>query len=252
MEVQFLYLDESGDGGWTPEHGGSSNCQYFIYAGVIVDGAQNHQFKHELNDLLNRYFTPQETRPDEIHYADIVHGNGVFGQLNGEERQDLRDEIFEIILSVEPELMATVIDKDRLKQKYGINANPPRRLAFRSTVDRFQKHLDEHDCVGVVTMDMSDLTFDRRLRELIYDAQDTGIKLPGASDSRDTTLPLLMDTVTISPSEMSPGIQMADVVAYQVHNRFNHGSPSHGYDTLNHLFRSPSGHPFSEPSVIPK
>lgn len=253
MDVQFLYLDESGDGGWTPKYDGSSQSQYFIYAGVIVDGEQNHRFKQEFTELLNEYFSGWGVRqPEEIHYADIVHGNEKFRQLDAEERSDMRDDIFEIILDVQPELMGTVVDKNRMKERYGRKANPPKRYGFRSTIDRFHKHLIEHDCVGVVTMDMSDISFDRRLRELIFDAQATGIKLPGASSARDTTLPRLMDTVTISPSEMSIGIQIADVVAYQLHNYYNHGPPSHGYEALKPLFRSPDGHSFKEPSVIPK
>lgn len=251
MNAQFLYLDESGDGGWTSEHGGSSNCKYFVYAGVILSAEKNYRAKEELNDLTNDYFDPAWVRPDEIHYADIVHGNGAFGRLSSDERDDMRDEIFDLILDLEPEVMATVVNKDGLKEEYGDRANPPKRLAFRATIDRFHKHLNEHEDVGVVTIDAAERSIDAELRDLIYDARSSGIKLPGMMSARDTDLPRIVDTVTMTPSEMSAGVQLADVVAYQILHQYRYSGESHGYEAIEDLFRSPENHPFTEPSVIP-
>lgn len=248
-DTKFLYLDESGDSGWHPDHGGNSNSRYFVYAGVIMTARQNYQIKHDLKEIMNDYFSGADTRPEEIHYADAVHAKKEFSLLSNDTLKNLRADIFDLILDIEPTLMATVVNKHRLKEKYGNYANPPKQYGFRATVDRFHKELVRTNSLGFVTMDAAEHNIDRKLRNLIYDALDTGIKLPGADSESDSTLPRLMDTVTVSPSEMSPGIQLADTVAYQVHHHYRYKDVSYGYEKIEHLFSSGDG--FSEPNEVP-
>lgn len=250
MDAKYLYLDESGDPGWPSGYGGNSR-QYFIYAGVILDNEQNFEAKDRLTKIISDHFGAHDS-PEEVHYADAVHGNGLYGQLSNDELGDFREDVFDLILDLEPKLMASVVDKERLKERYGSDAKNPKKLGFRATIDRFHKHLNEHDAVGTVTIDSAERTYDRQLREMIYEAQDDGISLPGADYKSDTTLPRIMDTVTMSPSEMSAGIQLADVVAYQVYGEYSYSGTSHGYEALDHLFRDPSGTSFVEPSVFPR
>ncbi|WP_076143259.1 DUF3800 domain-containing protein [Natrinema saccharevitans] len=251
MDTKLLYLDESGDSGWLPDHGGNSTEPYLIYGGVVLSPAQNHLLKQELHDIINKYFSSPMDRPEEIHYADICHHNGPYSQLSNEESSDLRDDLFELILDIEPMLMGMVIDKYELKEEYGAYANPPKRLAFRAIADRFHKQLQSDDAVGMITMDASERSIDARLRELIYQAQDSGIKLDGASSKYDSTLPRIMDTVTVTPSEMSPGIQLADIVAYQIRHQYRYDNDSHGFQAIEHLFRDPDGYSLTEPAIFP-
>lgn len=250
METRYLYLDESGDPGWTRSYGGNSPYQYFVYAGIIVDASQNYRIQQELDDILDDYFGGFTlNRPDEVHYADICHGNGKYDQLSDSERSDLRDELFDLILDIEPTLTATAIDKDELKDQYGSNVYNPKSLAFRATVDRFNKHLANRDMVGTITIDSSSRGIDSQLRQLVHDAKNQGIKL--GNPRRDSNVPYIMDSISMTPSEMSPGIQLADVVAYQVFNEYNHSGTSHGLDAIFHLFRDPSGRSLTEPAVFP-
>lgn len=249
MNSRYLYLDESGDGGWTPKFGGNSSEPYFVYAGAILTPSQNHELKRSIDEILDSYF--DKGKPEEIHYADICQGNKEYKQLTEENRGSLRDNIFEAILEIEPTLMATVIDKNRLKYKYKNNALPPKSLAFRATVDRFHKHLKSNGCIGNVVIDAGESSIDRELRNLIYDAKEDGIKLPGVRNDADTTLPRLMDTVNVTPSEMSPGIQLADVIAYQVRHEYRYPDTSHGFNAIEHLFRDPDEASLTEPSLVP-
>lgn len=251
MDVRFLYLDESGDPGWTRKHGGNSPYQYFVYAGVILDGEQNYQARQMLDEVMDDYFDAWDMiQPDEIHYADICHGNGKWDQLSDEERSDFRDNLFDILLDIEPTLMATAIDKEGLKDQYGERAFNPKSLAFRSTVDRFHMHVSNRDCVGSVTIDSAERGIDGQLRDLVHEAKQVGIKIGSAP--KDSKLPHIMDSISMTPSEMSPGIQLADIVAYQVFNKFNHSGTSHGFQALSHLFRDPPGVSLTEPAVWPK
>lgn len=251
METRYLYLDESGDSGWTPKYGGNSSEDYFIYAGAILSPEENYRLGDRVNQILNTYFSAED-KPEEIHYADICGGHKEYSNLEKEARSDLREDLFEMILDLEPTLTATVIDKNLLKKRYGNIANPPKSLAFRATIDRFHQHVEKRGMIGTAVIDAGEHSIDLKLRNLIYDAKSDGIKLDGANDDADTTLPHLMDTVNVSPSEMSPGIQLADIVAYQVRHEHQYSGESHGFEAISHLFRDPSDHRLTEPSVFPE
>lgn len=249
MDTYFLYLDESGDSGWPQDYGGASPNRHFIYAGLVVDGEQNYQLRMGVEDIIQRYFPLQMERPEELHYADLIHNKGTYGDLTNDEAKSMADDVFDLIKDVEPILMGTVVDKRRMRDRYGKDAFPPKRYGFRATVDRFNMHLEANDAVGTVTIDVADRGFDRKLRQLVYDAQDSGIEIAG-SRKDSSKVPHIMDTITMSPSEMSPGIQIADYVAYVTRHEHEYGD-SDRYQEIEHLFRDPDGASLTEPSVVP-
>lgn len=249
MDTKFLYLDESGDGGWPRGYGGSSPGRYFIYAGIVMNGEQNFQLRSGVEEIIQRYFLRQQDRPEELHYADLIHNNGSYSDMSDDDARSMSDDVFDLIKEVEPTLMGTVADKQQMRTRYGDKAFPPKRYAFRATVDGFNKHLETHNSVGTVTIDVADRGFDRRLRQLVYDAQDSGIEIAG-SRKDSSKVPHIMDTITMSPSEMSPGIQIADYVAYVMRHEQEYGN-SNRYEEIKHLLRDPDGVSLTEPSIVP-
>lgn len=249
MNSKFLYLDESGDGGWPEGYGGASKGRYFVFAGAIVDGEQNISLRNGVEEILKEYFPLRSNRPEELHYADLVHDKGLYRDLPSAEKKQLADDVFDLITNVDPTVMGTVADKQRMKERYGEDAYPPKRYAFRATVDRFNKHLEAKNMVGTVTID-ADESFDRKLRRLVYNAKDQGIDI-GGSRKGSSTVPRIMDTITLSPSEMSAGIQIADFIAYVIRHQYEYGG-SDRFEEIEHLMRDPEAVSLTEPSVVPR
>lgn len=249
MKTYFLYLDESGDGGWPKGYGGNSPDHNFIYAGIVVDSEQNYKIRNGVENILQEYFPQMESKPEELHYADLIHNKGSYDDLSDDEAYSMANDVFDLIKDIKPILMGTIVNKKRMRTRYGDDAYPPKRYAFRATVDRFNKHLAANDAVGTVTIDVGDRGFDRQLRQLVYDAQDSGIKIAG-SRKDGSNVPNIMDTITMSPSEMSPGIQLADYVAYVTRHEHEYGS-SDRYEEISDLWRDPDQAALTEPSVVP-
>lgn len=250
MRTQYLYIDESGDSGWMPKHGGASSSQHLAYAGIVVDGKQNYNIRKGVENIMQNHFPQPQGRPEELHYADLIHDKGVYDDLSNSECKSIADDVFDLINEVEPILMATVVDKKQMKERYGGDADNPKQYAFRATVDRFNKHLEAHDNVGTVTIDVAEYRFDKQLRRLVFEAQNSGIEISGARKD-SSKIPRIMDTVTLSPSEMSPGLQIADFVAYATRHEYEYGG-SNRFDEISDLFRDPEGVSLTEPSLVPR
>jgi hypothetical protein len=215
----------------------------------VVDGEQNYEIRNGVENILQQYFPQSSSRPEELHYADLIHNKSYYDDLTDDKAYSMANDVFDLIKGVEPTLMGTVVDKRRMRTRYGDNAYPPKRYGFRATVDRFNKHLAANDAVGTVTIDVGDRGFDRKLRQLVYDAQDSGIEIAG-SKKDGSNVPNIMDTITMSPSEMSPGIQLADYVAYVTRHEHEYGN-SDRYEEISHLWRDPDQAALEEPSVVP-
>lgn len=244
METVFMYMDESGDGGLPAPHG-ASTTKHMVYAGAVINGEQNFELKKQVQELLNKYFDDDE-RPEELHYGDIINDRGIYGELDGITKKAISDDVFEVIKDISPTIISTVIDKKKHGNKY-VDPWSPKPYIFRSTIGRFQYYVDDHDCVGIAIADSEQSFIDDTLREIVYDAKSDGIRVV----EEGSKLTNIMDSVLFTPSEMSPGIQIADFIAYAIWCHYEYGN-SRRYNEIKHLFRNPSGTRFTEPSLLPK
>ena len=242
--MRYLYMDESGDAGLPEEH--SSHTRHMVYAGVILTPEQCYEVQEGVQEILDDHFTERGIEPpEELHYNDVVRERGSYGELTGMQRKALCDSVFELMERVEPVLIATVIDKKKHEERY-VDPVSPKSYSFRSNVERFHFFLDDQDEYGSVIIDESENFVDNRLRRLVYQATDEGIKLAGTG----TKIPRIMDSAMTTPSEMSPGVQLADFVAYVTWCHYERDQ-SDRYQQINQLWRDPSGDQFTEPSLLP-
>ncbi len=241
--MRYLYMDESGDAGLPKKH--SSHTRHMVYAGVILAPEQCYSVQEGIQQILDQHFSKKGIQPpEELHYNDVVRERGVYGELTGIQRKDLCDDVFKLIERVEPTLIATVIGKKKHEEKY-VNPVSPKSYSFRSNVERFHFFLDSQDEYGSVIIDESESFVDNRLRRLVYKATDEGIKLAGTG----TKILRIMDSAMTTPSEMSPGVQLADFVAYVTWCHYERNQ-SNRYNQIDHLWRDPPGDSFTEPSLL--
>lgn len=163
----------------------------------------------------------------------------------------MADRVWNLILDIRPTLLGSVVDKAGMKRRYGNRAFPPNEYAMRATIERYDRDLEAEDMLGMVIMATESLESDRALRTLVHRARQDGISLGGANYLRDNDRRLenILNSVTFTPSEMSPGIQLADYVAYATYSAFERGR-SNRFDQVGHLWRGIG--PYREPSVIPR
>lgn len=246
-----LYLDESGEKPW-PEPWGHSKSRHYVLSGLLLTPEQDNAIHTSVPAIVAKFFPIPETCPSELHYGDIINKRGPYAELSDEARLAMANAVFDLILKVKPVLMGSVVDKQRMKQRYGAHAHQPNEYAMRATVERFDRDLERMKCVGMVIMDTESFTADEALRKMVHRARAVGIKLGGVNylPGSDRMLKNVLNSVGFSPSQMSPGIQLADFIAYATWSHFER-SKSRRYEQISGLWAEPM-RGYREPSVIPK
>ena len=229
MESYNLYLDASGDPGWT-EPWGKSPLRYYVMAGIALTPEMNHIAQEDVERILNKYI-PWNIRSQyppeqfELHYEPLAGGRGIYKHLQPIERKNMADEVFDLISRLNPILFASVVDKTEMKIRYGAGAFNPTRYAIRSTIDRFCFFLNRIKGLGSVVIDEEEYKKDKALREMIHSFRSSGMTITGFTynPSRTNKLERILNTVSFSPSEMSAGIQLADFISRGTWLHFERG-----------------------------
>lgn len=245
-----LYLDESGGKNWPTPWGADPHVQY-VLAGLCMTPEQDVVAHQGVAAILDKFFPAPGRRPAELHYGDIINKRGPYSYLTDAKRKEVADDVFALIRKCAPTLMGSVVKKDFMKQRYGANAHPPNEYALRATIDRFDRHLEETQSVGMVIMDTESRESDRGLRLMVHNAKHRGIRVGGIGylPMADRKLTHVLNTISFSESHMSPGIQLADFIAYATWSHHERGR-SNRWNEITGLWRT-SGH-FREPSIIPR
>jgi hypothetical protein len=244
-----LYLDESGGKEWPPPWGLNDSAHY-VLAGPVLTPEQDHHAQGAFEVILARHFPEESSRPPELHYGDIINGRGHWEPLPRERRREVADEVWRLILEIGPTLIGTVVDKQRLKQRYGGSAFPPNEYALTATCDRFHRHLVETDSLGMLLMDTENMASQAAMQKIVHAGRRWGGRIGGIIGAPDNPrLDRILNTLVFTPSHMSAGVQIADFVAYATWSNFER-SKGDRYGQIAHLWRRVVG--FSEPSVVPR
>ena len=249
-EFATLYLDESGGKAWPPPWGQNPD-RFYVLAGPVLKPDQDRRAHAEVPEILAEFFPDSLARPSELHYGDLINARGPYARLERTTRLALADRVWDLILQIKPTLVGSVVDKTLMKQRYADRAFPPNEYAMRATIERFDRDLEAERMLGMVIMDTESLESDRALRTLVHRARSDGIKLGGINyiPAADRKLENILNSVTFTPSEMSPGIQLADYIAYATYSAFERAR-SGRFDQVAHLWRRVGS--YREPSVIPR
>jgi len=248
-----LYLDSAGDPGWPPPFG-KSKLRYYVVAGLTLIPQADLIAYQETSQILKKYIPSSEWRSPkfELCFHDLIHGRGIYSTLEPMRRKEMVDEVFSLILKLKPTLFATVIDKLRLKQRYGAQAFPARALSIRATIHRFGMFLKRENMIGSVTMDEEEYRKDRELQAMVRTFKSEGIIIYGFSyqPMYVDKIERVLNTINFTSSIMAPGIQLADFCSRATWQHFERNK-SNRFNQLQLLWDRFDNRIY-EPSVIPK
>lgn len=218
MEHCILYLDASGDQGW-PRPIGTSKNEWHVLAGIVINSNQDLQAKTDVMTLLEQYSpysirSKFESKYHELHYNAIRYRQDIFQHLTPEQSDKLIDDVFQLITKLKPTLMSISVKKDQLYKKYTTPENP-KLLAVRSLINKYSMYLSRKQLIGSIVYDAEEYRKDVELRNMMYRFRGSGAELRGTNHSPHyiDTLPNVLNSINLCPSEMSPGIQLTDFCA---------------------------------------
>ena len=247
-----LYLDASGDTGWTPPYG-RSKLRWYVVAGIALTPEADLQADKETDRILREYVPSSEWNSPkfELCLHDLHRGDGVYSTLDHPTRWSMANEVLNLILHLRPTLFATAIDKLRMKQKYGVNAIHPRSLGTRATIHRYAMSLARRNMIGSVRFDEEDYRKDLDLQQMVRTFKRSDIIIRGSvyQPRHVERIDKILD-VSVASSTMTPGIQLADFCARWSWLHFERGK-SDRFNQLSPLWDRDKTRIY-EPSTVPK
>jgi hypothetical protein len=249
-----LYLDTCGDPGWFPPNG-RSKIKYYVVAGLALTPSNDMEAYTEVNRILDSYVSPWSMigQKAELCYHHLIRGKGIYSNLEHIQRLKMADEVFALLLHLKPVLFATVVDKVRMKQRYGIDAHDPKLLGIRATIHRFAMFLKRQaNGIGNVMMDAEEYRKDHAIQEMVRTFKTTGIIIRGWSyqPMYEEKLDRILNTIAFADSVTSTGIQLADVCCRTTWQHFE-SKKSNRFNQISPLWNGTQYRTY-EPSVIPK
>lgn len=206
--MQMLFIDESG----TPPslERQDRGSRYFVIAGVVVPEDQWHKLRDQLmgmkirrklrGEIKWRHFAPQnEDKTNPMR------------ECSAEERGEVRDEILSMIANNKALRIIACVTSVAAAYETGFISGPEDIYhgTYKPVSERFQYHLQETNSLGIIISDHRGGQDDKRLR-LHHQ------KLLHSSAEFTSNYGNLVESLFFQPSNLSVGIQLADMVAGSV------------------------------------
>lgn len=233
--MHLLFVDESG----TPPKAGGKG--YFVIAGIVIPEDRWKGMREKLVGLKRaeayhgevkwRYFAPNNSDPDNPMREWTV-----------EKRNAFREKFFAIITATKSARLIACISECPTAYELG-NVNSPDDLYFRTykpVTERFQYLLQDitktsgRDTMGLIVADHRGRGDDDKMRQ----QHERLVREDGRYTS---TYANFIEGLFFSPSHMSVGIQLADMVAGAIWRAQSHNDAT-WFDVIKGSFRaSPAG-----------
>jgi len=214
--MHILFLDESG----TAPRPQDERPNYFVVGGIIIPETSWHRLRDGLlglkirrgvrGEIKWRYFAPNNTEPLNPMRA-----------LPQAERDAIREDIYKLMASeTAVRTLACVSSRQAAYAMASINTQDDvYHATFKPVTERFQYHLQDVSKItgrkefGIVVGDHRGASDDKRLRAHHE-------KLLHSSSGNTSKYANLIEGLFIHPSNLSIGIQLADMVAGAVWRKY--------------------------------
>jgi len=209
--AQFVYLDETGSVGK-----GAKRQKELLLVGVIVNEASVQQLAGRLREIAETALGALEIG-FEFHAVELWHGNGPWDALAPPELLDVFEKLIGLLDELDCYVVHASINKEKLHDRYGgVFDESAYLLALQFLLEKLDLW-KRHDHLRVLVADETK-QYQLKAIEMVADLQRwaTGV-VPGKQ------LNTVIDSMHFVGPHHSPGVQLADAVAFIKHRIRNRG-----------------------------
>ena len=221
-----LFLDDSGTKEYAPEgeEYRAANTRYFVFAGPLLHVDEARRLTTELRRLKKETFgrTDVELKSNWLRIdRERVRRYLDRHKVTEDQLREFVEQVYSAILAADLELVACVVDKQHMREKYGELAWYPPAAAYEPIIQRAQNWLDDGlgGDVMVVVDDMTGATPKGNQYRLNLTNHHSQLKKSGSRLWPGMKFPGLRSLLFVD-SRRSDLVQVADLVAYNVYRQF--------------------------------
>lgn len=215
--MHLFFIDESG----TAPPPDKSNTKYFILGGVAIPENYWHDIAAELRQIKRKYGINHEIKWRYFAPNNQDNENSI-RNLSVDEKEQLRIDLFNSITKYKSvKIISVVADVNKAYSlSYINNQEELYAYSYKILTERFQYYLQDmtrtvgEKINGIVVCDHRGPKDDKKLRQLHEKLLNT---------DRDTysAYQNLIEGLFIAPSDLSIGIQYADMIAGAIYRKFS-------------------------------
>lgn len=226
--MKLLYVDESGD--TIPISQGGK--KFFVLTGSIIEEQHYLPIQQKLRDIKQKYYGDPdiEFKSNYIRNAnpDIPEGKSPLKLNDRQKYNELEADLTQFLIEIEVMNISVVIDKAAFWTEYP--AQNPYNTAYVFLVERFNKHLQETDSLGMVIIDPREGRVEKafigdHLRDVHSTMQHRAPFFTSLSGKTDC----IIERLLYSASEDTIGIQIADMYCYPVAHIYEYDKKASEY-----------------------
>lgn len=216
------YLDASGEEEWPSKRPiAGLRC---IVAGVCVTGRQNEQaaqivgnLQRDISDGFGRDFP-------ELHFSEMLGGGGAFHHLGRTHRHHFGEVFIDRLLELRPALFGYVVNLESLREARGESISPC-HYGLQANLSRANALARSQDARFRAVVDGGDPRKAAEVRRFVAGLKRPQSRLDGQRRPGTPSLDRLIDNADVQESHHSPGLQIADGVAWFLQAYVRRGDP---------------------------
>ncbi|OGY99693.1 MAG: hypothetical protein A3B13_01415 [Candidatus Liptonbacteria bacterium RIFCSPLOWO2_01_FULL_45_15] len=227
--MRILYIDESGDTA-SFEQGGT---KILVLTGCIIDEKDKRDIELKFREIKKRYYqNPDiEIKSNFLRYANPKINDpektSPIKLYDQEQYDSLQLEIQNFLKDIPTKIISVIIDKKGYWAKYP--SQNPYHAAYTFLVERFQTYLENNDASGICIIDPREgRVVDKKFID--KDLDKVHGRLQWSDDGYWKQCSRVIEKALFSDSELTIGIQVADLYCYPVFNVFEYNKKSGEYE----------------------
>ncbi len=221
--MYFFYIDDSGQIDY-----GKKASKYFVYNALGIESSDWHNINQQVVELkLNTFKTPNaellEVKSNWLRIPKEREERWYLKKLNSGELKNFSQGLFDIILQNNITLIACVIDKNKMLEKYQQNAYEPNVYAIELLLERISLFMNNNhpDKQAVIVADKCSNEIEAMLNKNHVIRRNHG-------GYTWKNLSSIIENLIFVDSKYSNFIQLTDLCAYNIFHAFEYNKP--GYE----------------------
>jgi hypothetical protein len=228
MPTHVLYVDDSGTKEYTPpgKPYAANNSRHFVFGGALIATDEASRLSQKIGNQKTSIFGTAQVEIKSNWLRMPVERERRYLKpyaLSEENLKTFVEGYYSLICESDLMLLAAVVDKVHMRDKYGENAWYPPAIAYEALLQRAQNALQGTGEFSVVIDDMTGKTPAQNDYKENLKRQHARLKQRGSSLIQGFAFDALAGRPKFVSSE-SNLVQVADIVAYNVMRQFrDHG-----------------------------
>lgn len=223
--MYLMYIDESGNTATFQENG----SKILVVTGCIIEEDQKLSIEQKFRAIKRKfYFDPDiEIKSNYLRYAnpDITNISSPIKLKDRHKYDELEKELAEFMQEIRTVLISVVIDKKAYWERYP--AQNPYEAAYIFLLERYQTILQRSNHYGICIIDPREGTVEKKFIDKEIDKIHNLVRWSEGSFWKKC--PNIIERALFSTSDLTVGIQLADLYCYPVYHIFEYNKTKEEY-----------------------